>query len=264
MLFKRELKINFKSFLIWSIILIVLFLVVFLTYPFIMSSENVELMNEMMKVFPEEMLKAFNMDIATIDSAFGYLKTEGMIFITLLTGIYASILGSSILLKEEDDKTIEYLNSLPIKRRSILLQKVLCSLFYLVLVVLCIGIFNFIGLEFSGEYDRKLYFLLSITPIFAVLPLFAVNLFISTFMRKTRKTFGLGLGISLVSYFLLILSEMSEEVEFLKYFTVYTLSDIRNVILNCEINQIMFIVSILLTVGFIALTFIRYEKKELV
>ncbi|MBQ6840792.1 MAG: ABC transporter permease subunit, partial [Bacilli bacterium] len=138
MILKRELKVNFKSFLIWTGILIVLFLAVFLVYPSIMSSENVEMLNEMMKVFPEEMLKAFNMDIATMDSAFGYLKTEGMVFIALLVGIYAATLGGSILLKEEDDKTIEYLNTLPIKRRSVLLQKVVCSLIYIILLVVCV------------------------------------------------------------------------------------------------------------------------------
>ena len=56
-MFKRELKINFKNFIIWTSILIVLFLVVFLVYPSIITSENIKMMDEMMKMFPEEMLK---------------------------------------------------------------------------------------------------------------------------------------------------------------------------------------------------------------
>ena len=115
-MFKRELKVNLKSFLIWLIILIGLFLVVFLIYPSIINSENIKMIDEMMEMFPTELLKAFNMDITTIDSAYGWLKTEGFVFILLIIGCYASILGSSILLKEENDKTIEYLNSLPITR----------------------------------------------------------------------------------------------------------------------------------------------------
>ena len=70
---------------------------------------------------PEEILKAMNMDIASIDSAFGWLKTEGFIFVLLITGCYSAILGSNILLKEENDKTIEHLNSLPIKRNNIII-----------------------------------------------------------------------------------------------------------------------------------------------
>ena len=43
------MKINFKSFVIWTSILIGLFLIVFLVYPSIINSENMEMMDEMMK-----------------------------------------------------------------------------------------------------------------------------------------------------------------------------------------------------------------------
>ena len=39
-MFKREIKINFKSFLVWILILIGLFLMVFLVYPSILKSDN--------------------------------------------------------------------------------------------------------------------------------------------------------------------------------------------------------------------------------
>ena len=261
---KRELKINLKSFLIWTSILIVLFLAIFLMYPSIIKSDNIEMMNEMMKVFPEEMLKAFNMDISSMDTAFGWLKTEGFIFVLLLTGVYSSILGSNILLKEESDKTIEYLNALPIKRRTILSQKVVCAIFYIILMVLIIGVFNYIGLNLSGDFDKKQYILLSITPLLSALPLFAINLFISTFTHKTKNVFGVSLGVALASYFLQILSEINEVTEFFKYFTVYTLADIRNVIIDISINPVMIIISIAITLLFIITSYIRYDKKELV
>lgn len=260
---KRELKINLKSFIIWTGILLLLFLVTFSVYPSIINSDNVKMMDEMMAMFPEEMLKAFNMDISSIDTAFGWLKSEGFIFVLLITGVYASIMGSSILLKEESDKTIEYLNTLPIKRRTILKEKIICAIIYIILMIIVVGIFNYICLEISGDLDRQQYILLSITPLLSALPLFAINLFISTFQHKTKKTFGLSLGIAFVSYFLQILSEMNEVTEFFKYFTVYTLADIRNVIIDVSINPIMIIISVVVTIFFIILSFIKYEKKEL-
>ena len=157
---KRELKINLKSFIIWTSILILLFLVVFLVYPSIVSSDNINQIDEMMKLFPKEVLKAFNMDISSMDSAYGWLKSEGFIMILLVTGIYSSILGSTILLKEENDKTIEYLNSLPLKRKDIIRDKVLVGIIYIVLMVLVIAIFNYIALYLSGDFDKKQYLLL--------------------------------------------------------------------------------------------------------
>ena len=263
-MFKRELKINLKSFIIWTSILIGLFLVVFLIYPSIINSANMEIIDEMMKIFPEEMLKAFNMDISTIDSAFGWLKTEGFVFVLLITGVYSGILGSNILLKEESDKTIEYLNSVPVTRKNIVLNKILCGLFYIILMIVIIGIFNFIGLSLSGEFDRKSYILLSITPLFSSIVIFAICLFLSTFTHKTKKTLGISLGIVFVSYFLNVISEIGESTEFLKYISIFTLADIRNVILNVSINPILVVLAMCITVIFMILTMIRYEKKELV
>ena len=189
---KREMKVNFKSFLIWLLVLIGIFLMVFLVYPSIINSDNIKMMDEMMKMFPSQMLKAFNMDISVIDSAFGWLKTEGFIFVLLILGFgsviisafgwlktegfvfvlliigsYSAILGSNILLKEESDKTIEYLNSLPITRNKIIFNKTIVGLIYIILMVIILGIFNFIGLSLSGDFDKKQYVLLSITPIFS-------------------------------------------------------------------------------------------------
>ncbi len=263
-MFKREIKINLKSFIIWTAILIGLLLVVFLVYPSIINSENMEMMDEMMKMFPKEMLKAFNMDISSIDSAFGWLKTEGFIFILLITGIYSAILGSNILLKEESDKTIEYLNSVPVTRKNIAISKILCGFLYITLMIIIIGIFNFIGLSLSGSFDKKLYILLSITPLFSSIVIFSVCLFLSTFTHKTKKMFGISLGIVFASYFLNIIAEMGESTEFLKYISIFTLSDIRNVIMNVSINPLMVLLAIIITFIFVTLTIIHYEKKELV
>ena len=263
-MFNRELKINFKSFIIWTLVLITLFLVVYLIYPSIMNSENVEMLNEMMKVFPEEVLKAFNMDISGIETAYGWLKTEGFVFVLLITGIYSGILGSSILLKEENDKTIEYLNSLPITRNNIILSKITTSLIYIISMILILSIFNYIGLSISCDFDKKSYLLLSITPIFSSTVIFALCLFISTFTHKTKKTLGISLAIVFISYFLQIVSELDKSTEFLKYFSVFTLADIRNVITNISINPLMIIISITLTVILLLLSVINYNKKELI
>ena len=263
-MFKREMKINLKSFLIWTSILIGLFLVVFLVYPSIINNKNMEAMDEMLKMFPEELLKAFNMDISSIDTAFGWLKTEGFVFVILITGIYSGILGSNILLKEESEKTIEYLNSVPVTRKNIVINKILCGILYIILMTAIIGIFNFIGLSISGDFDKKLYILLSITPIFSSIVIFSVCLFLSTFTHKTKKTFGISLGIVFVSYFLNVISEMGESTEFLKYISIFTLADIRNVIMNIDINPLMVALAAGIATMFIILTIIHYQKKELI
>ena len=261
---KREFKVNLKSFIIWLSILIIMFLVVFLIYPYIITDETMKSMDELMKVFPPDVLKAFNMDMTSIETAYGWLKTEGFMFVLLIVGFYSSFLGGHILLKEENDKTIEYLGTLPIKRSKIITNKIIVSVVYITLLVLILGIFNYIALSISGDFNHKQFILLSITPIFIGLPLFAINLFISTFLHKTKKTIGISLGMVFIFYLFNILSEISSNVEFMKYFSIYTLADVRNVISNIEINLVYVVISFTITIIFIIMSYIRYEHKELI
>lgn len=260
---KRELKINLKSFIVWEAIILGLLLVVYLVYPSISNSENIKLMDEMIKIFPEEVIKMFNMDIATMDTAFGWLKSEGFVMILLIIGCYSGILGSTILSKEESDKTIEYLNSLPVKRSNIVMSKVISGVTYIIFMVLSIGIFNYIGLELSGDFDKLEFLMLSISPLFAAIPLFFISMFISTLL-KSKKVVGIGLGITMISYVLNTLSGLSSNVEFLKYFSVFTLSDIRNIILNDSINGIMIIISLIISIVFLIGIIYKYNRKELI
>ena len=261
---KREFKVNLKSFLIWLSILIIMFLVVFLIYPYIITDDTMKSMDELMQVFPPEMLKAFNMDMTSIETAYGWLKTEGFMFVLLIIGFYSSMLGGNIVLKEENEKTIEYLAIQPIKRTRIMTNKIIVSITYIIAIVLILGIFNYVSLSISGDFEHKQFILLSITPILIGLPLFAISLFISTFLHKTKKIVGISLGIVFVSYLLNMLSELSSNVEFLKYFSIYTLADVRNVILEVSINPLNVCISSIITIIFITCSYIRYNKKELI
>ncbi len=261
---KREFKVNLKSFLIWLSILVGIFLLVYLIYPFIITDESMKNIDDLMKVFPPDVLKAFNMDMSSITTAYGWFKSEGFMFILLIIGFYSSMLGGTVLLKEENDKTIEYLNSLPIKRNNIITNKVIVSLIYILLFVLSFGLFNFISFLIMDEFEVKQFLLLSLTPLFIGYPLFGINLFISSFMHKTKKTIGISLGMVFIFYILNVLSELSSNVEALKYLSIYTLADVRNVIANVQINPVMVIISIAITIVTIIGTYIVYNKKELI
>lgn len=131
-------------------------------------------------------------------------------------------------------------------------------------MVLSIGLFNYLGLTLSGTFDKKSYILLSLTPIFSSIVIFSICLFLSTFTHKTKKTIGISLGIIFMSYFLNIVSSMSESTKFLKYFSIFTLADIRNVIINSSINPVMILISFFISVLFLILSILHYDKKELV
>ena len=261
---KRELKINFKSLIIWVNIAIILCLIVFLVYPSIINGEETQSMNEMLKMFPEDILKAFNMDIAGIDSVFGWFKTEGTVFLGIIGGLYAAILGSTILVKEENDKTIEFLYSKPINRSNIVTSKIIAGIINIFIFTIVITLFNLFGMMLSKDLDLIPFLLITTAPIFIYCMLFFISLFISTFLRKTKQAMSIGIAIVFISYFLQIIGNMSKNIEFIKYFSAFEFVSSRYIILNNRLDM-KFILIGLVVIGLCILgTYKNYNKKELV
>ncbi|MCI6514512.1 MAG: ABC transporter permease [Erysipelotrichaceae bacterium] len=263
MIIRKEMKNGLISFLIWTAVLCGMFGMIFLLYPYIIDDVDPESINALLNLFPESVLKAFNMDLSGIDSAFGWLKSEGFVFILLVSGCYSALLGSSIVLKEENDHTIEYLNALPVSRTQIVLKKYISGLIYVTGFVLVTAVSNWLFLTFTETVDNRAYWLLAITPLFTSVVLYSIGMLISTFMHRSRTMMGISLGFVFVSYILNMFSGMSDKTEFLKYFSVFTLADIRNVMVNIEINPMMIIISILISIVSLIGSIAVYQRKEL-
>lgn len=259
---KRELKINFKNLIIWTSILLLLFLMVFMIYPSIINSSDTKSLDDMLKMFPKSILKAFNMDISGINSAFGWFKTEGNTIYLLIGSLYSSILGSNILLKEESDKTIYFLNSLPISRNNIISTKVLTGIINITFMVIIVLIFNIIGFYLINDLDIKNLVLLSITPLMCFYSFFLISIATSTLFHKTKKMQGISLGIVFISYIMQIISLLSNKYSYLKYFSIFTLASSRDII-NNNFNNYCLVVFLIISIISLAFTYYNYNKKEL-
>lgn len=261
-MFKREFKINFKSLILWSVILLSIYVLIFAIYPSLINEKTKESLSMMMETMPQEMLAAFNMDIVGIESAFGWFRTEGYVFLTLLGGIYAAILGSTILLKEESDKTIEFLYAKPVSRKQIVTSKILCGIINIFIFTTIITIGNYIGLFKTEGFEIKQFLMISIIPILLYYMLFFICLFISTFMKKTKKAMTLSIGIVFISYFMQIIGSMGENIEWIKNISLFEFTSSRYIVLNNHINMTYLGVGIGIIILCLLGTYYRYEHKE--
>lgn len=258
----RELKVNRKSFILWTLVVILIFLVVFLVYPSIIESNGLKDIDKIMNIFPKEILAAFNMDIVSISSVFGWIKTEGITFFILLGSIYSAILASNIMVKEESDKTIEFLVTKPVSRNRIINTKIVAGLINIIFFTVIVTVFNLLGLYFSDDLHLKSFLLLNLSPVLIFCAVFFVTLTISAFFRKTKQTIGLGIGIVFMSYFLQILGNLSDKVSFLKYFSMFELAPSRSIIQNNSITLSSVMLTLLIIAVCYVLVNIIYKRKE--
>ena len=213
---KRELKLNLKSLIIWTLIIVIIFLISFLIYPSLTQDEV--MLEALVATMPKEILEIFNMDIISLNKVSGWLLSEGYLMVNLIGSCFFTILGGTILLKEQSDKTIEFLFSKPIKKSSIVTSKLLAGLIYIFAFNLVISFTTLIGLNLSNDFNFKHWIYSSIAPIFIHTFFFCISLLVSNYFKKTNKSITTNLGIVFVTYLIGVLSLMSEKIEFLKLF----------------------------------------------
>ena len=264
---KRELKINFKAFIIWTGVMLGMFILVLSIYPSLMNSETMSEIDSMIAMFPEDILKAFNMDlteVASISTASGWIKTEGLVFFLLVGSLYASILGGNILLKEESDKTIEFLAVKPITRNSIITSKLLTGVVYITAFDLIIALGTMVGLWLLDDLVIKDMAMLLIGTIIIFYLFFTLSLFISTFFSKRKKVLGLSFALVFASYFLQVIGSLSEDVKVIKYLSVFSVYETRTILTEGNLNYLSMGVGVLIILISTASAYIKYNKKELV
>lgn len=261
-MFKREFKINFKSLVMWTAILLAIYILVFAIYPSLITDETKEALNLMMSNMSQEILSNFNMDIVGIETAYGWFKTEGYTMLTLIGGIYAAILGGTILLKEENDKTIEFLYSKPVSKNKIVTSKIICGVVNIFIFTAVITIVNLIALIGIEDFKLKEYLMISIIPILLYYMVFFIMLFISTFCKKTKKAMSIGIGIVFVSYIMQIIGSMGENVEVIKNLSLFEFVSSRYIILNNSIDVKYLFIGIAIIIATVFGTYYRYNRKE--
>lgn len=261
-MFKREFKINLKSLILWSVILLAIYILVFAIYPTIITEETKQSLDLMIKSMPQEMLASFNMDIVGIESAYGWFKTEGYIFLTIIGGLYAAILGGTILLKEESDKTIEFLYSKPVSRNKIVTAKLLCGIINILIFTTIITLGNGIALYNNEDFSMRQFLMISLLPILLYYMLFFIMIFISTFFKKTKKSMSIGIGIVFISYFMQIIGNMGENVEIIKNISLFEFVSSRYIILNDALDIKYIFIGIAIILCTIVGTYYRYKHKE--
>ncbi|MCB9498772.1 MAG: ABC transporter permease subunit [Bacillales bacterium] len=257
-MFKRELKINFKNFIVWSFVFVALFSLIFAIYP-TMIEANRELIDQILQIFPEDVLEAFN--VTSISSPFGWITSKGIDFVLLCIGIYASILGGNALYKEKADKTIEYLSSKPVKRSEIMIKKVLADLILITALDLLVSLTCFVGLYLNNDVNISETFIVTLTPLLSFFVLYSLSLLISVLYKATPT---LTVGLPFLFYAFLAFSRMTDGLSFLRYLTPFSLSDTKVIVDNGYLPAVYYIIGLSLFTLLLGTSLYSYNKKELV
>ncbi|MGG6431908.1 ABC transporter permease [Anoxybacillus sp. D401a] len=264
MMFKREWKRNAKSLVIWTVVLSGLILLTLSIFP--QFAEQQKEVTKLLQSLPPAMIKAFGMDQLSIGDLTGYYGVRVYAMTTLLGSVYAAMLAANIVAKEENDKTIEFLLAKPVTRSEVLTSKGLVVVVNIIIINTVSFLVSLVGFQIAKEYDvsLKAIYLLTVATIFLHVTFAAVAFLLSTMMRKTRNASSFALGLVFVTYFMSMMSSISEDLSFLKYFSPFKYVDAAPIIYELQLDVLYVSLMIAIISVSIVLAYIIYKKKDIV
>lgn len=258
-LFIHELKRSRVSFIVWSIVLSFMLGVCIIIYP-----EMASQMNEVSDVFANmgDFSAAFGMDEINFGEFIGYFGIECGNTLGMGGAIFAAITGISALAKEEKDRTAEFLLTHPISRSKIVFSKLLSVIAQvLILNTVIIAVTSTCILIIGEQTEIKTIALLFLSFLLMQLEIAIITFGLSAFLK--RGGFGIGLGLAMTFYFMNIVSNLTDEIEFLKYFTPFAYADSAFIIKEQALDVKYLLVGLAFSILSIVLAFIKYNKKDI-
>jgi ABC-2 type transport system permease protein len=263
-LFIRELKSNAFSLLIWMMVITLLVSVTMSVYGTFLDNNSKIL--GMMSLLPKGALQFKG--ISNIDDLFsvlGFYSANNVIYMLVLGSIYAIVLSSNILLKEEYNKTAEYLLTWPLTRSEVFFSKlaVVClNVFLLNLITAMAGLISMMIVK-REPFSVNAFLILSLYTLLLNLFFASVGLFMSTLVKRSKPITALSIGLVLILYFIYTLSKITDSISKIGYISPfkYVNLDTINPEYRVELwNTLYFIGLSLLLAG---LSYRLYKRKDI-
>lgn len=258
-IFKHELKRGRLSLIIWSAAISFMLALCVFIYPE-MSTQ----MGDISAMFADMggFSQAFGMDRINFGEFTGFFGVECGNVLGLGGAFFAAMLGVSALAKEEKEHTAEFLLTHPVSRTRVITEKLCAVIAQIVLLNAAVIVVTGLSvLAIGEELPAKTLTLLFLAYFLMQLEIAAVTFGISAFLK--RGSLGIGLGLASVFYFINIVSNLTEDAEFLKYITPFGYTDGATIVADVAINSAYLAVGAAFAVVGIILAFGKYQKKDI-
>jgi ABC-2 type transport system permease protein len=260
-IFFRELRANFKSLLIWSGIIVLFSTVGFTKFSaFYGNPELLKILDSM----PPAMISALNMNAFNLTTVTGFFGIMVMYY-SLILCISAAMWGSDIISKEERDRTVEFSLTLPVTRSKLVTAKTAAMVVNcIVLLLVTWGIT--LALAQNYQPDTEFYRFLSITMLaFLIMQMIflALGIFLGCAMKKHKRAGSLAVSLMLASYIANVVSGMSKDYEFLKYFSPFKYFDAAKLLRDSQLDITYVLLSVAIIVVLLAGSYLTYAKRDL-
>lgn len=253
-MFKFYFKSKVKVIIIWTIFLTVFLFASLTKYDTFAS--DIEGTKQLMDSFPRVIKVVYGMNDIDITTIGGYFSVVSL-YITIIIGIYAGILGSKIIYEEEDLMTSEFIFTRPVSRSKVYFTKLIVAFVSITLLNIFVIGANYLILKTQYELFDEFILLGILQYVICILAL-AIGLFFSS-LKNNRFATVASAGIVTILFLIRTYGELKEiNFSYITPFYAFSYSNIIN-----DFNIIYVIYYVIIAIVLVVLGNIILNKRDI-
>ena len=259
-IYKHEMKLYIKNLIIWILCVGGMGFACILLF----SGMQVD-MEEMADSFASmgAFSDAFGMSQLSIATLKGFYAAEVGTIHALGGGMFAAIIATGILSKEEEGHTGEFLFSLPVSRVKVITAKWYAIVTEIFLFnVFCVGIYSLSFLILGEGMPVKEFLLYHLMQIVMQIEIAGICFGISAYMKKNKL--GIGLGVVLLLYAYDMIARVIPDLGDYKVLSPFSYANATDILSTGEIVVSALIIGVVVLAMSVSMAYVVYTKRDLV
>ena len=231
-IFKKEIKTNFLSFFIWSLVFVG-FILMYIPIADLMQDE-IDNMIKIAEKMPSFLMNLFNFNPELVTKPEGLFGLEGMSFIYIFASLFSATLAGAIFSKEFESKTIEYLLVKPVNKFQVFLAKTLTMLFFVISLALVFTIAEiiFFNIFVSQDYNKTILYSFGLYTLCVLIFFGGLSATISFITKKSRLNIIVSVGIVIFMYFGDSLGRSLENLKLLSRISIFNYIPLADTVIS--------------------------------
>ena len=258
----RELKDNRKGFLIWAAAMLGMCAIAAGEYSVVVESGDTIMV--LFETLPRIMLIILGgTEAIPFTTPLGYYIMLNMWW-SLVAFSHAVVLGTTIIAKEEQNRTAEFLFTKPYPRKIIIKGKIIAAVLYVAAMALTAVIANIMMLtpQMQGESILGEVGILMLAMFLIQVLFLSVGMLLAARCKSNKTALSLSVLCVLLSYVLMVIIETVGKIDFLSFLTPFLYFQGASLVEN-GFNILYVLLTVIIVAGSCHFTLSMYQWRDL-
>ena len=260
-IYLKELKFYRKSLFFWSLAIIAFLLAAMSKYHG--YSRSGTSINDLIGSMPAGLSAVLGFKGLDLQSAGGFFAMC-VVYLAIMLGVHAVLLGSGIIAKEETDKTIEFLIAKPVSRNRILFSKLLAALTGIAILNVVTAVSSIVMMPAFNEgpsINGDILFLMP-SVFFIQLWFLIIGASFAAIMRRPKRAGMYSAAVLLATFVISAFVDITDKFGFLKYMTPFKYFDSKRIFSEHSYNVTYIILTFAIVTVLLAVSRFAYKNRD--